>query len=56
MIRAIGKSKAMELVLTGDRISAQDAEKAGKSNTGLPKNEPGSHADLFKTACLLTVV
>ena len=27
---AIGKSKTMELVLTGNRMSAQDAEKAGK--------------------------
>ena len=26
---AIGKSKAMEMVLTADRINAQEAEKAG---------------------------
>ncbi|KAI5117921.1 hypothetical protein M0805_002000 [Coniferiporia weirii] len=29
LIRAIGKAKAMEMILTGDTISAQDAEKAG---------------------------
>lgn len=29
LTHAIGKSKAMELVLTGDRMSAQDAERAG---------------------------
>ena len=30
LTKAIGKSKAMEMVLTGDRITAQDAEKAGQ--------------------------
>jgi len=29
LVRSIGKSKAMELILTGDKMSAQDAEKAG---------------------------
>lgn len=29
LIRAIGKSKAMELILTGNNLSAHDAEKAG---------------------------
>jgi len=30
LTRAIGKSKAMELILTGNFITAQDAERAGK--------------------------
>jgi len=29
LTRAIGKSKAMEMVLTGDRMSAQEAQVAG---------------------------
>lgn len=29
LCKAIGKSKAMEMVLTGNRINAQEAEKAG---------------------------
>merc|ERR1719327_215139 len=29
LIRAVGKSRAMELILTGDMINAAEAEKAG---------------------------
>ncbi len=32
LIRAVGKSKAMELILTGDHISASEAYSMGKSN------------------------
>lgn len=29
LIRAVGKSKAMELILTGNQMNAKDAEQAG---------------------------
>lgn len=30
LCKAVGKSKAMEMVLTANRISAEEAEKAGR--------------------------
>lgn len=42
--RAIGKSKAMEMILTGDRVSAQDAERAGLVSKVLPVAEVVSEA------------
>jgi enoyl-CoA hydratase len=39
LIRAIGKAKAMEMVLTGDRISATEAEKAGLVARVFPKEQ-----------------
>lgn len=39
LTRAVGKSKAMELILTGDMLSAQDAEKAGLVCRVVPDDE-----------------
>ncbi|XP_076441812.1 enoyl-CoA hydratase, mitochondrial-like [Babylonia areolata] len=39
LVRAIGKSKAMEMVLTGDRMSAKDAEKAGLVSKVVPAGD-----------------
>merc|ERR550514_1303224 len=39
LTRAVGKSKAMEWVLTGDRFSASDAEKAGLVSRVVPDDK-----------------
>ncbi len=39
LIRSIGKAKAMEMVLTGDRMSAAEAEKAGLVARVFPKEQ-----------------
>jgi len=44
LVRAIGKSKAMELVLTGNNLSAVDAERAGLVSRVVPATELLSEA------------
>ena len=44
LARAIGKQRAMELVLTGRRVDAEDAWRMGFVNAVVPKGEWLSHA------------
>jgi enoyl-CoA hydratase/carnithine racemase len=44
LVRAIGKSKAMELVLTGKQLTAVDAEKAGLVSSVVPADQLLQHA------------
>lgn len=39
MTRAVGKSRAMELVLTGDRLSAAEAVSLGLASRAVPAAE-----------------
>ncbi len=39
LIRSLGRKKAMELCLTGDRISAAEAERIGLINYAVPKDQ-----------------
>jgi enoyl-CoA hydratase/carnithine racemase len=39
LIRSLGRKKALELCLTGERISAAEAERIGLINYAVPKNE-----------------
>eukprot|EP01101_Sappina_pedata_P004219 TRINITY_DN1755_c0_g1_i1.p1 TRINITY_DN1755_c0_g1~~TRINITY_DN1755_c0_g1_i1.p1 ORF type:complete len:320 (+),score=167.59 TRINITY_DN1755_c0_g1_i1:49-1008(+) len=51
LVRAIGKSKAMELVLTGKHISAEEAERAGLVSRVVPNDSLLDSA--FETANLI---
>ena len=43
-IRSIGKSKAMELILTGDMLNAEQAERAGLVSSIVPADTLVDHA------------
>ena len=54
LIRAIGKSKAMEMVLTGNMIDAHQAERDGLVSRVVPNAEVGVNP--FRTASIAYVI